>query len=466
MLPVIAIVGRPNVGKSTLFNCLTSSRSALVADEPGVTRDRQYGQGIFQQQAFIAIDTGGIGEDNQEINILTAQQTQQAITEADHILFVVDGKTGRTAADEIIAKQLRPLAKKIILVVNKIDNKQEELNTTDFYALGFGEPQPIAATHKIGLDQLLTSVFKHIPAAEIESVTEDNSIKIAIVGKPNVGKSTLVNRMLGEDRVIVFDQPGTTRDSIYVPFERMGNRYTLIDTAGVRRKRSIDEHVEKISVVKSLQSVSDTNVVIMVIDARTGITEQDLHLLGFIIDSGKALVIAINKWDHLSHSQRERVRSELDRRLRFIDFAKIHMISALHGTGVGDLWKYVNQAYRSATKKLSTPQLSRILEQAVLDHQPPLVHGRRVKLRFAHAGGQNPPIIVIHGNQLLALPNSYKRYLESTFRQALRLIGTPVRIEFKESENPFAGKKNPLTDSQMRKRQRLIKHRKRQERKK
>ncbi len=458
MIPVIAIVGRPNVGKSTLFNCLTGSRQALVADQPGVTRDRQYGQGQFNDRHFIVIDTGGIGHDDDVMSELTAQQTQQAIQEADHILLMVDAQTGRTTADDIIAQQLRSRAKSVTVIVNKVDNQQIALNAAEFFALGFSDLLSISASHHLGIYDLLEKILKQFPQQEVTELPNQESIKVAIVGKPNVGKSTLVNRLLGEERVIVYDLPGTTRDSLYIPFERLGQHYTLIDTAGMRRKRSVDEHIEKISVVKTLQAISDAHVVIMLIDARSNISEQDLHLLGFILEAGKSLVIAVNKWDNLDQSQKERVKSELDRRLQFIDYAKIIMISALHGTGVGDLYKLIQQAYRSATKKLSTSELTRILQQAQQTHQPPLVHGRRVKLRYAHAGGHNPPVIVIHGNQAESLPSSYTRFLESFYRKSLRLVGTPIRMEFKEGENPYAGKKNKLTESQRRKRMRMIRH--------
>lgn len=463
MIPVIAIVGRPNVGKSTLFNVLTGTRQALVADQPGVTRDRQYGQGQFEQHRYIVIDTGGIGHDDDVMSELTAQQTEQAIKEADHILFLVDAQSGRTPGDDNIAQQLRSRAQSVTLVVNKVDNEKIELSAPEFYALGFEHLLTISASHHHGIPDLLHKILHQFPEIPEEELSEQQSIRVAIVGKPNVGKSTLVNRLLGEERVIVYDLPGTTRDSLYIPFERLGQHYTLIDTAGVRRKRSVDEFVEKISVVKTLQAISDAHVVIMIIDARSNISDQDLHLLGFILDAGKSLVIAVNKWDNLKDYQKEQVRSELDRRLRFVDFAKIIMISALHGTGVGDLYKLIQQAYRSATKKLSTSELTRMLEKAVLTHQPPLVHGRRVKLRYAHAGGHNPPMIIIHGNQAQSLPASYCRYLEGFYRHALRLVGTPIRIEFKEGENPYAGKRNKLTESQKRQRRRVIKHRKKSE---
>lgn len=460
MIPVIAIVGRPNVGKSTLFNCLTQSRDAVVADIAGVTRDRQYGQGKVGDKPYVVIDTGGIGEDHGGIESLTAEQAQLAVIESDVLLFVVDARRGLAPADSVIAKQLRKLGKKVFLVINKVDGLDTNVAIAEFHRLGLGDPIGIAASHHQGVEQLMRHVLKHLPKAE-EIIADDKAgIKIAIAGKPNVGKSTLVNRLLGEERVIVFDAPGTTRDSIYIPFERFDKKYTLIDTAGVRKRGQVTDVLEKISVVKTLQSISEANVVILVIDARSGVTEQDLHLLGFILDAGKSLVIAINKWDGLTKSDKDEVKRGLDRRLVFVDFAEIHFISALHGTGVGHLFEAVDRAYASATKILPTPLVSKILEKAVIKHQPPLVQGRRIKLRYAHVGGHNPPIIVIHGNQTKNLPEAYRRYLSSTYRKALKLVGTPIRIQLKDSNNPFAGRPNPLSDKQFAKRTRAIKNRK------
>lgn len=439
MLPVIAIVGRPNVGKSTLFNCLTKSRAALVADVPGLTRDRLYGQGHLGDRAYIVIDTGGLGEETEDVHTLMAGQTRQAIVEADQIIFVVDGRAGLTAADQTIAESLRITGKKIFLAVNKIDGLDINVVQSDFFALGLGEPIPIAAAHGRGVDKLIQHVMRDIPPAEPE-ISAQRGIRLAVAGRPNVGKSTLINRMLGEERVVVFDEPGTTRDSIAIPFERRGQDYILIDTAGVRRRRSVEEGIEKFSVIKTLQAIESAHVVIMVLDARAGVSDQDLHLLGFILDAGKAMVIAVNKWDGLEVEQREWLQRELERRLAFVDFAEIKFISALHGTGVGELFPLVDQAYDSATRKLSTPILTRLLEDAVFAHQPPLVQGRRIKLRYAHAGGHNPPLIIIHGKQTRALPGSYQRYLASAFRKALNLVGTPIRIEFKDSENPYVKK--------------------------
>jgi GTPase len=435
--PVIAIVGRPNVGKSTLFNCLTKTQDALVANRPGLTRDRKYGYGSSGNKSFIVIDTGGIGAEEDTIDNLMAEQAWQAIQEANIILFMVDARDGLTAIDELIAKRLRSLGKTLFLVLNKIDGVNSDIVSAEFHKLGFGQPLLIAAAHRRGINVLLEQVLAEVPESTEEADKRYPGIKIAIVGRPNVGKSTLINRMLGEERVVVFDEPGTTRDSIFIPLKRHGKEYTLIDTAGVRRRRKVTDVVEKFSVIKTLRAIELSNVVIFLIDAREGIADQDLKLLGFIIDSGRALVIAVNKWDGLSSGDREQVKRELQRRLVFIDYAKWHFISALHGSGVGDLFKTVERAYRSATKELATPKLTRILEDAVAAHSPPLVKGRRVKLRYAHAGGRNPPIIVIHGRRVEALPNAYKRYLESTFRKVLRLTGTPIRIAFKSGENPY-----------------------------
>lgn len=459
MIPVLAIVGRPNVGKSTLFNYLTQSRAALVADMPGVTRDRLYGEGRIGDRSFIVIDTGGLIKENSDMNSLTAQQTKQAVSEADLILFLVDARAGLTADDEEIAKTLRQLGKSIKLVVNKVDDLDPNIATAEFHRLGLGEPHPIAAAHGRGITPLITDLLLSFPVEETtEKTADEQGIKLAIVGRPNAGKSTLVNRMLGEERVVVYDEPGTTRDSIFVPLERRGKRYTLIDTAGVRRRGKITDTVEKFSVVKTLQAIEAANVVLLVIDARESIAEQDLHLLGFILDAGKALVIAVNKWDGLPIDQRDTVRRDLDRRLVFVDFATTHFISALHGTGVGELFPAIDAAYASAMKKLATPQLTRILERALVKHQPPLVHGRRIKLRYAHPGGNNPPTIIIHGNQTESLPDSYKRYLAGEYRKSLKLVGTPVLIELKSGENPYAGRKNVLTSRQRQKRQRMMRH--------
>lgn len=459
MIPVVAIVGRPNVGKSTLFNCLTRSRNALVSDFPGMTRDRQYGEAHLADRHFIVIDTGGITDEEDDINKLTAQQSIQAVEEADKILFLVDARAGVTSMDQQIAEKLRSLNKQIFLVINKSEGLDPHLASSEFYRLGFGDPFTISAAHKLGINDLVADIFAN-EESDSETIPEDadSGIKLAIIGRPNVGKSTLTNRMLGEERVIVYDAPGTTRDSIFIPMERNGKKYTLIDTAGVRRRGKIFEATEKFSVVKTLQAIEATNVVLFIMDAREGVTDQDLKLLGFILDSGKALVIALNKWDGMNIDERDHARATIDRRLNFVPFVRIHYISALHGSGVGNLFASINEAYASANKKLSTPLLTRILQQALIQHNPPLVHGRRIKLRYAHSGGNNPPRIIIHGNQVESLPDSYKRYLASTYQEKLKLKGTPVYIELKGSLNPFRDKKNPLTDRQRKKKSRMMKH--------
>jgi GTP-binding protein len=457
MKPVIALVGRPNVGKSTLFNCLTRSRDALVADQPGLTRDRKYGEGRVGDYPYLVVDTGGLSGEKEGIDELMADQVWLAVEEADVVLFMVDARAGVVAGDEEIAKRLRTVDKPVHLVVNKIDGADLAVVTADFYRLGLGEPLGITASHGGGVRDLVSEILPELPESEVEEDEEDLGIKIAIVGKPNVGKSTLINRILGEQRVLAFDMPGTTRDSIFIPFERRGQKYTFIDTAGVRRRKKVHDKLEKFSVVKALQAIERAHVVVLVIDAHEGISDQDAHLLGFVLDEGRALVIAVNKWDGLESSERERVKYELGRKLQFVDYAKLFFISALHGTGVGDLFKPIHKAYLSATRQFSTSELTRILEKAVEDHQPPLVRGRRIKLRYAHQGGRNPPTIVIHGNQTKDVPDAYRRYLQNTYRKVLKLEGTPVRIEFKTGKNPFEGRKNKLTKRQMDKRQRLKK---------
>lgn len=458
MLPVLAIVGRPNVGKSTLFNRLTKSRDALVVNLPGVTRDRQYGQGKLGPKPYMVIDTGGIGEGEEGIDSAMSSQSRLAMQEADVILFVVDGRGGVTAADEQIANFLRQLNKPVYVVVNKTDGIDPDVALSDFYSLGIGEPIPIAAAHGRGVTTLMEDVCEGFPEQfEDEDEEEDKGIKVAIIGKPNVGKSTLVNRMLGEERVIVYDQAGTTRDSIEIPLERNGELYTIIDTAGIRRRGKISETVEKFSVVKALQAIDTANVVLYVIDARENISDQDLSLLGFILDAGRSLVIAINKWDGLNEEARADIKEEVDRRLSFVSFAKLHYISALHGSGVGDLFDFVNEAYDAAMQDLSTSVLTKLLETALVENPPPLVSGKRIKLRYANPGGHNPPIIVIHGNLTDKVPNSYKRYLVNYYRKALKMVGTPLRLLFRTGDNPFEGRRNKLTPRQEHKRKRAKK---------
>jgi GTP-binding protein len=482
MVPVIALVGRPNVGKSTMFNRLTKSRDAIVGDLSGLTRDRQYGEARWQGRSYILVDTGGISGDEHGMDEKMAEQSLLAIEEADVVLFMVDARAGFTAADQMIAEHLRKRNKRSLLVANKIDNIDPEMARAEFAPLGMGDAVPVAGAQGRGVNNLLEAALGEFPrdaeevdldtdvaegeeAARIPGPSEKDGIKIAIIGRPNVGKSTLVNRMLGEDRVIVYDQPGTTRDSIYIPFERNEEKYTLIDTAGVRKRGKIHEEVEKFSVVKTLQAIKDANVVIFVMDAREGVVDHDLNLLGFALETGRAIVIALNKWDGMQPSERDYVKTELERRLFFVDFADIHFISALHGTGVGNLYASVQASFKSAITRWPTSRLTQILEDAVSEHQPPMVNSRRIKLRYAHLGGANPPLIVIHGNQVEKVPKSYVRYLENTYRRVLKLVGTPIRIEFKGGENPYEGNKNTLTDRQVNKKRRLMSHHKKADKK-
>ncbi|WP_233138947.1 ribosome biogenesis GTPase Der [Aggregatibacter actinomycetemcomitans] len=500
--PVVALVGRPNVGKSTLFNRLTRTRDALVADFPGLTRDRKYGHAHLAGHDFIVIDTGGIDGTEEGVEEKMAEQSLLAIEEADIVLFLVDARAGLTSSDIGIANYLRQRQNKTTVVVaNKVDGIDADSHCAEFYQLGLGDVAQIAASQGRGVVSLMEQVLSPLAeqmteesavenpdvssndadTAEFDEWDEDfdfsneedtalldeelaqeqtpdkKNIKIAIVGRPNVGKSTLTNRILGEDRVVVYDLPGTTRDSIYIPMERDNQDYTLIDTAGVRKRGKVHLAVEKFSVIKTLQAIQDANVVLLVIDARENISDQDLSLLGFILNAGRSLVIVVNKWDGLDTEVKNRVKSELDRRLDFIDFARVHFISALHGSGVGNLFDSIKEAYECATQKMTTSMLTRILQIATEEHQPPMISGRRVKLKYAHPGGYNPPIIVIHGNQVDKLPDSYKRYLSNHFRRSLKIIGSPIRLQFQEGNNPFAGRRNKLTPNQLRKRKRLMK---------
>lgn len=468
MYPVLSLVGRPNVGKSTLFNVLTKSRDALVADYPGLTRDRKYGHGQYDSKEFVVIDTGGLSGESEELDEHMAKQTLLAIEESNAILFLVDARDGLTSADEVIAEQLRRTGKQVTLVVNKSDGLDVRTVSSEFYALGFGEPLVIAAAHNRGIRDLLNAVLKDFEeTAEQEELPHESQqgIKVAFVGRPNVGKSTLVNRVLGEERVVVFDMPGTTRDSIYIPFEREGQRYTLIDTAGVRRRRSVKEAIEKFSVIKSMQAIDESNVVVMMIDAQREVADQDLHLLGYVLEAGRALVMVFNKWDGLDEDQRRKIKMDIEKQLGFTEFAEMFFISALHGSNVGLLYDAIGRAYKSAIRDISTPELTRLLEKAVEKHPPPLVSGRRIKLRYAHQGGMNPPRVVIHGNQTDLLPASYKRYLSSFFIKSLKIVGTPVKVEFKSSSNPFEGRKNVLSQRQQFKRRRMIQFIKRKDKK-
>jgi GTP-binding protein len=439
MLPVIALIGRPNVGKSTLFNRLTRSRDALVADYPGLTRDRQYGFGKIGPTPYLLIDTGGVAGGEVGIRELMAEQTVRALKEADVAIVMVDGRSGLTAADEHVAELARKHAKKTWLAVNKAEGLDADIASSEFHGLGLGEPVAISAAHGDRVSAMMDEVlapFADIDVdepAESEQAEDGKALRIAVIGRPNVGKSTLINRLIGEDRLVVYDQPGTTRDSVAVPFERDGKNYLLIDTAGVRRKSRVHEAVEKFSIIKALQAMERAQVVIALLDARDGVTEQDVSLMGLAVERGRALVVVTNKWDGLSHDQKRHVKDELDRRLPFLDFAERMTISALHGTAVGDLLPAVERAYDAATRDLSTTDLNRELENAVTAHAPPLVRGRRIRLRYAHQGGRNPPVIVIHGNQTEKLPEAYRRYLINRFRKAFRLQGTPVRISFSKA---------------------------------
>lgn len=455
--PVVALIGRPNVGKSTLFNQFTKSRQALVADLSGLTRDRQYGDATYENKSFIVVDTGGIGEADDgsgNIDDYMSEQSHTAIHEADIVVFVVDARAGMIGADAEIGKFLHTLGKPVYVVANKVDGVHDAA-PAEFYALGLGEPYPMAASHGRGVGNLLEILTADMP--EQDNMLEPNGLKLAIIGRPNVGKSTLVNRLLGEDRVVVFDMPGTTRDSIYIPYQRDGKDYVLIDTAGVRRRGKIDEKVEKFSVIKTLQAIEDSNVTVIVIDAQEGIVDQDLHMIGYALDAGRALVVAINKWDGLTQDQRDYVKLEMDRRFTFIPYVKVHLISALHGTGVGNLYPSILRAYQSSMFEVSTNRLTQILQDAVTANPPPTVAGRRIKLRYAHIGGHNPPVIVVHGNQTSALSKSYQRYLENQFRQVFKLEGTPLNVIFRQNDNPYANKSDTPTKAkaqQLRQRER------------
>lgn len=570
LMPVIALVGRPNVGKSTLFNQLTRTRDALVADVPGLTRDRQYGIGRVGDFAYFVVDTGGLDVVTDEIEARMGDQTARAIEEADCVVFMVDGRSGVTTGDHEIAARLRRSGRNALLVMNKTDGLDPDVAASDAHALGMGQPLPIAAAHGRGVRTLMNEICTRLAASEVlvpasvderlafefdnddqikafgdspdlisesasfaegaadgvretpkktpdhtsdslaildEAPSEPESdlnrarmadlavetpnvkvlgpsgaanagpldskgrrllapatledwpgIRVALVGRPNVGKSTLTNRLLGEDRVVATPIAGTTRDSIFIPFEREGEVYTLIDTAGIRRRGRVSEVIEKFSVVKTLQAIEAAHVVVFVLDSRAEIADQDAHLLGLVLEAGRALVIAVNKWDGLDEESRDRIRSELERKLGFVRYARLRFVSALHGTNVGHLFADIREAHASAFLRIPTPRLTRLMESALAAHPPPLVRGRRIKLRYAHQGGQNPPLLVFHGNQVDEIPGAYKRYLENFFRQQLALVGTPLRLEFRGGENPFAGRRNTLTPRQIVKRRRMMKH--------
>jgi GTP-binding protein len=440
MKPTLVLVGRTNVGKSTLFNRLTGSRDAIVADTPGLTRDRHYGHGRVGVKPFLVVDTGGFEPAAKDgISAQMTKQTLQAIAECDKILFMVDARQGLHASDKLIADSLRKSGRPVWLVVNKAEGMARDIAAAEFFELGLGEPLSISAAHGEGVSELIELVLADVPPVQALEGQRKHP-KIAIVGRPNAGKSTLFNSLIGEERVIVFPEPGTTRDSIYVDFERNGKSYTLIDTAGLRKRGKVHEVVEKISTIKAMQAVEDANVVVLVLDAQSDISEQDAHIAGFILEAGRALVLAVNKWDGLSVEQREKIKYEITRKLRFLDFAKVHYISALEGKGVGALLKSVDAAYRAAMAKLPTPKLTRALQSAIAKQQPPRAGLVRPKLRYAHQGGMNPPLIVIHGNALNKVPESYRRYLEGALRKVFKLQGTPLKVQFKYRRNPYADK--------------------------
>lgn len=468
MLPVIAIVGRPNVGKSTLFNVLTRSRNALVADEPGVTRDRQHGLVEAGRHRFVAVDTGGLRGAEDPLAVLIAGQALRAAEEADIIILVVDAQSGLLPADEEISRQLRATGLPLVVAANKADGGDAPAALAEFYRLGVEHSLAISAAHRRGIRTLLDTLIEVVadpalPAAEANTNApgEDGPTRIAVLGRPNVGKSTLVNRLCGEERVIAHDLPGTTRDSVTVPFRHRSEDYELIDTAGIRRRARVHEKIEKFSVIKAIQAMQSAQVVVLVLDATEGITEQDLGLLGHIITSGRALCLAVNKWDAVDAEARRAVRLGLERRLSFIDYTRPVFISASRGRGLKGLMTDVRRGWESAQRKMPTPELTRILQEAIDHHPPPLIRGRRIKLRYAHQGGSSPPTVVIHGNQTDAVPASYKRYLSRCFREAFGLYGTPLTLQFRTGDNPYEGRRNKLTPRQQRRRKRLLKHAKR-----
>ncbi len=468
MLPVVAIVGRPNVGKSTLFNALTRTRDALVADMPGVTRDRQYGISAVGERACVLIDTGGLVGQAEGIDYLTAKQVHQAIDESELVLFVVSARDGLTHEDEDISQLLRQHDRPVLLIGNKTDGTDPDVALAEFSVLGMGPALPVAASHRRGMTDLMDEAANVLPPMIEDGTGPDEDkdrLRLAIVGRPNVGKSTLVNRMLGEERVMAFDQPGTTRDSISTFMEHAGINYELIDTAGVRRRSRVTDVVEKFSIIKALQAIGRAHVVVLMLDASEGLTDQDTTLLGHILQQGRALVIALNKWDGMEEYDRKQVLSTMDRRLQYVPWARQIRLSALHGSGLKELIKAVTEAWRSATMVMPTPELTRVLQKAWEAHQPPMSQGRTSRLRFAHAGGSLPPRIIIHGNRTDAIPASYKRYLENVFIRHFKLRGTPLQIDFRSGDNPYKDKKNRLTQRQIAKRKRLKKFTKRKSRK-
>ncbi len=437
MLPGIALVGRPNVGKSTHFTALTGTRDAIVADVPGVTRDRQYGYGRVGPMPYVAIDTGGLVENPVGIETQMRVQTERAIEEADRFILIADARAGLTHQDQFVARELRRAGKPVFLAVNKAESLDTSVVSAEFHALALGDPICISATHGQGTQELMARVLEGLDPAQAEIPSDSSAIRIAVIGRPNVGKSTLVNRLLGEERVIASDQPGTTRDSILVPFRRDDRDFLLIDTAGVRRRSKVEDVIERVSVAKTLQAIEHAHVVIHLVDAHEQVGEQDASVLGLALQRGRALIIAVNKWDHIPMEQRDEIRRQVELKLDFVPFVPVHFISARHGTGVGVVVTDVIHAYESAMREMRTHDLTRALENAMTAHQPPLIHGRRIKLRYAHQGGRNPPRIVIHGNQTVHVPEAYSRYLANMFRKTFDLFATPVSVEFRSDKNPF-----------------------------
>jgi len=459
VLPAIALVGRPNVGKSTLFNQLTRSRDALVADQPGVTRDRRYGVAEYEGARYLVIDTGGLGGVGEaDIDPGVDRQVAYALDEADAIVLVVDQRDGMTADDLATADRLRRAGKPVTVAVNKSEGLEPELAAAEFHGLGLGVPSVIAARHGQGISGLAARVLEPFELEPAAAARDDDLPTLAVIGRPNVGKSTLINRLIGSDRLVTSPAPGTTRDSITVPCERDGERFLLIDTAGIRRRARVEEGVEKFSVVQSLRAIEEASVVIVLINARDGVTDQDLHLVGLAANRGAALVIGVNKWDGLELSRRRHVEREAQRLLEFVAYADRRFLSALHGSGIAELVVSALRAHEAAGRRVSTPRLNELLREATIAHPPPVVRGRPVRLRYAHQGGRFPPLIVVHGSQADRIPARYRRYLENFFRKALKLVGTPVRVEFRSGENPFAGRRNQLTPRQLKRRQRVIRH--------